>query len=335
LRATVVKITSRFSDMHFAVWIVGRAAPAILFPPALRLRSADSYQERDMYRVSFWVALLGLMLGFASTAAGDEKSFKIALVQSKKGQAEQFAPMVPYLKEKGLTVELVGTKNFSDAISAFTRGDVDGMFCASGPAGILLIMDAGTPLVRPVAEDGSSGGHVVILGKKDSPSFDGKPQFFTGKKVIYPALATSGEFWFKALTAGSSVEVTTLKAASHSAAIDALAKGAADYAVVKNWVWESEKAKYADLAQVGEDKGENPENALLVTKKVDAAVSAKLSEALLALKADTGDAAMKVKSSMKILSFTKTTADDFAHTVDVLQRAGVNKQFDVASLDKK
>jgi ABC-type phosphate/phosphonate transport system substrate-binding protein len=290
-----------------------------------------------MCQKSRWFVMLSALtvLTLGSIASAADGPFRIALVQSKKDQAKQFAALPAFLADKGTPVELVGTQNFADAIGKFTKGDVDAMFCASGPAGVLLIMDVATPTVRPVAEDGSSGGHVVILAKKGAAPFTGKPEYFTGKKVIYPSLATSGEFWFKALMAGSKIEVTAVQASSHSAAIDALAKDAADFAVAKNWVWESEKSKYADLVQVGEDKGENPENALLVSKKANPAVADKVAQALLALETDSSANAAAVKSGMKITKFIKTTTADFAYTVDVLKKAGITKDFDPANLDKK
>ena len=62
------------------------------------------------------------------------------------------------------------------------------------------------------------------------------------------------------LAAGEKPEnvYTPVPAASHLIAINAVQSGAADYAVVKNMVWDP--AKFPGLALVGEDMGENPNN---------------------------------------------------------------------------
>jgi ABC-type phosphate/phosphonate transport system substrate-binding protein len=98
-------------------------------------------------------------------------------------------------------------------------------------------------------------------------------------------------------------------------------------AIVKNRVWDKLKDKYPDLMLVGQDKGENPDNTLIVSKKVSSGLAEKVKAALLAVKEDASPEAEAVKSSMEIQGFIKTTSKDFEHTLPLLKKAGVTKSF--------
>jgi ABC-type phosphate/phosphonate transport system substrate-binding protein len=116
-------------------------------------------------------------------------------------------------------------------------------------------------------------------------------------------------------------------AASHGAALDALNRGVADVAIIKNHVWSKEKSKFSGLEQVGNDKIENPDNTLIVSKKLAGGTAAKLSSILLSLGDDQSGEAKAVKDSLKITKFIKTTPADFKGTLGMLKRAGVTKSF--------
>ncbi|CAK0745639.1 hypothetical protein CCP3SC15_130003 [Gammaproteobacteria bacterium] len=118
-----------------------------------------------------------------------------------------------------------------------------------------------------------------------------------------------------------------LKAASHGAAIDALDKGQADIAIVKNRVWDKVKDKYPNLSLVGEDNGENPDNTLIVSKSASPELVAKVTSALLSVKEDTSPEAQAVKNSLEIREYIVTTIKDFEHTLTLLKNAGVTKVF--------
>ena len=110
-------------------------------------------------------------------------------------------------------------------------------------------------------------------------------------------------------------------------AIKALAMKQADLAIVKNRVWDSEKDKFASLVEVGKDNGENPNNAMIVSNKTNKDLVEKVKAALLGLAEDNSAEAMALKESLKITGYTPTTADDFTHTLDLLKKAGVTKDF--------
>ena len=272
------------------------------------------------------ILMLVLSVCFTLSLAQAEK-LKIAIMQDKKGAAAKYKPLVPYLKNNGIDVSFVGTPNYATAAKMFASGKVDAMFSGSGVAGSMIIKEVSYPIARPLSTDGTSTYWAVVLAKKGSPKYTGSSDYFKGKKVIFCSLASSGEFYFRSI-GGHNTASKMMKAASHGAAIDALARGAADMAVVKNRVWDKMKKKYPDLEVVGNDTGENPNGTLIVSKHLDPSLSGKLSSAMVGLMQDPSSAADNAREQMKIMGYIKTTKADFSHTLELLNKAGVDKGFD-------
>lgn len=258
------------------------------------------------------------------------EQFKIAIMQDQQGAAAKFKPLLDYLGKKGIDASFVAAKDYPAAAQMFAAGQVDAMFSGSGIAGAMIIKELATPEARPVGKDGLSTYWAAVVAPKGGAKFTGKADYFNGKKVITTGLASAGEFFYRSLPGASAATATILKAASHGAAIDALDKGQADFAIVKNRVWDKNKDKYPNLAQVGEDKGENPDGTLIVSKKADQKVTAKVTAALLAVKEDVSADAKAIKDSLDIQGYVKTTEKDFAHTLPMLKSAGVTKAFNFA-----
>jgi ABC-type phosphate/phosphonate transport system substrate-binding protein len=171
------------------------------------------------------------LLGFAAAAQAD--TFKLVIMQNEKGEAQKFAPLADYLKTKGVEVSMVGAPDFVKAAQMFAAGEADGMFSGASVAGTLLIKNLATPLVRPVTKEGNSTYWEVVIAPTGAAKFTGSADYFAGKKVIFTGLA-SAEFFYHSLPGANATKATLLKAASHGAAIDALSKGVADVAIVKN-----------------------------------------------------------------------------------------------------
>ena len=254
--------------------------------------------------------------------------FKICLMQEQKGAAAKFRPLLNYLIKKGVKASFVAAKTYPEAAKMFAKGKVDGMFSGSGIAGCMIIKGLAYPVVRPVSNGGWSTYWAVVLAPKGSDRFTQNAEYFHNKRIIFCGLASSGEFFYRAVKGDEKIEAKTLNAASHGAAIDALDRGAADVAIVKNRVWDSVKAKYKGISRVGEDPGENPNMALIVSKKADPAVVKRISNILLGLKDDHSPEAEAVKEKMGITGFIKTTEKDFRFTLPLLKSAGVDSSFD-------
>ncbi|MCP4576913.1 MAG: PhnD/SsuA/transferrin family substrate-binding protein [Deltaproteobacteria bacterium] len=254
--------------------------------------------------------------------------FRICLMQEQKGAAAKFRPLLDYLTNKGVKASFVAAKTYPRAARMFAEEKVDGMFSGSGIAGCMIIKGLAYPMVRPVSNGGWSTYWAVVLAPKGSARFTQNAEYFHNKRVIFCGLASSGEFFFRAVKGDKPINAETLKASSHGAAIDALGRGAADVAIVKNRVWDGLKGKFRGIDRVGEDPGENPNMTLIVSKKADPGIVERISAILLALKDDDSPEAEAVKEKLGITGFIKTTVNDFRFTLPLLKRAGVDASFD-------
>jgi ABC-type phosphate/phosphonate transport system substrate-binding protein len=274
-------------------------------------------------RISLVVAALAAALSFTSIARAAD--LRIGIMQAQAGEARKYQPLLQYLSARGIPAAFVTATDYRHAADLFAAGKLDAMFSGSGIAGTMILKGLAEPSVRPVGEDGVSTYSAVVVAPSGAPRFDGSARYFDGKRVIFSPLASAGEFFFHAL--GASKPAAILKAASHGAAIDALSRGQADVAVVKNHVWTKEKAKFPGLALVGGDSGENPDNTLIVSRKLDAGAARKLGEVLLGLEKDASPEAAATRESLKIRRFIPTGRKEFAHTLELLGKAGVTKDF--------
>ncbi len=282
-----------------------------------------------MKRVLSCLFAFGVLMAIFRPGVSFAGQFRIAIMQDQAGAAEKFKPLLSYLSKKGIDATLVSTQDYRSAAGMFIVGSADAMFSGSGVAGFMILKDLAVPSVRPVDKYGHSTYWAVVIARKGSPRFTGSAEYFSGKKVALTSLASSGDFYFHSLPGIEQVKATEIKAVSHGAALDALEKGEADVAIVKNRVWDGLKDKYPNLALVGEDKGQNPDNTLIVSKKIPPTLATRISAALLALKEDSSAEAATVKHSLGIQGYIKTTLKDFDHTLSLLKKAGVDKSLNL------
>lgn len=268
------------------------------------------------------MAALFIFVGFSSISRAE--SITIGL-HGKAGEAQKYQALQQYFAKKGITIAFQAAPDYKSAAEMFSKGSVDAMFSGSGVAGVLIIKGQAEPLVRSVSQEGISTYGTTIVAAKGSPKFAGTADYFNGKRVIFQAFASAGEMYFRSL--GKSNPREMMKAASHAAALDALSRGAADVAVIKNHVWNKEKDKYPQLEMVHEDRGQNPDGTLIVSKKMSPTLVQKINGILLGMKDDSSAEAKAVRESLKIREFIKTTDADFRHTVTMLKNAGVTKDF--------
>lgn len=267
-----------------------------------------------------------LLLTLAITNVAHAAQFRIGLMQDEAGAAAKFKPLIDYLNKKGMEATFVTAKDYPNAASMFANGEVDAMFSGSGIAGSMIIKDLAAPVVRPVGKDGNSTYWAVVIGKKGSPKFDGKADYFADKKVMFTSLASSGEFFYRSICGGAG-KATIHKAASHGSAIQAVNAGLADIAIVKNRVWDKSKDQHPDLELLGEDKGQNPDGTLIVSRKLDSGAVKKIAELLLGIKSDSSAEATAARESLGIQGYVATTTKDFEHNLKLLKSAGVTPNF--------
>ena len=253
--------------------------------------------------------------------------FKIGIMQDKKGSSVKFRFLLNYFSKNGVDVSFVAATNYLQAAKMFSEGRLDGMFSGAGIAGCMIIKGLADPVARPVNSEGWSTYWAVVLAPKGAPRFMQNANYFQNKKVIFCSLASSGEFFYRSIKENTKIDAIIMKASSHRSAIDALSRGVADVAIVKNRVWEKIKTNYPYIECVGKDPGENPNGTLIVSKKTDPKIVDKISSIMLGLKTDKSAEAKSVKEKLKITGYIKTTVDDFKFTIALLKKAGVDKSF--------
>lgn len=252
------------------------------------------------------------------------KELKIGIMQDKKGAAVAFTPLIKYFKTKGVDVQLVGFRSYQDAAKKFNDGEINAMFAGSGVAGSMIIKGMAYPIVRPLSKDGWSTYWAVIIVPVSNNDFEKTPDYMKSKKIICCSLASSGEFYCRSIL-GKEKEL--LKAGNHGNAINALSKNAADIAVVKNRVWDKVKHKYPNLKQVSKDDGENPNNALIVSINMKKQLVGKIKKIFLGVEKDDSPEAQELKEKLDIKGYIPTSEKDFSHTIPLLKKAGVTKDF--------
>jgi ABC-type phosphate/phosphonate transport system substrate-binding protein len=278
-------------------------------------------------RMIGFMVLLGVLAVFCRPGTSHAERLTFAVMQDQAGSAEKYEPMVQYFAKKGINVTLVPAQDYPSAAGMFAVGSVDAMFSGSGVAGFMMMKCHSVPVVRPVDENGHSTYWAVVIAKKGAPKYTGSAAYFSGKRVMFASLASSGDFYFHSMPGVKDAGATELNVGSHGAAIVGLDRGIADVAIVKNRVWDALKKNYPELTKVGEEKGENPDSTLIVSKNVPPALVAKIADILLGLQGDSSKEAAAVRNSLAIRGYIRTTEKDFEHTISLLKKANVTDQF--------
>jgi len=267
-------------------------------------------------------ALLGLTLATAAQAA----DLRVAIRRVQESEIPKFRALADYLGKRGIGMRFVVVSGYPEAAQMFGDGAVDAMFGGSGVSCAMMVKGVAEPFARFDFTNAPDTYSAVVVARKGGPRFEPTAAWFAGKRVAFQPLASGGEFFFRSL--GPSKAKAILVVDSHRRALEALAKGDADVAVVKNHVWNKEKMSYLDFEQVGEDVGVNPDGPMVVSARLPAALRQKLMGVLLALQGDDSPDAMAVKQTLKIRGFARATARDFRHTMGLVERSGVTKDFD-------
>lgn len=112
--------------------------------------------------------------------------------------------------------------------------------------------------------------------------------------------ASSGESSAKAATAGKAA----IAVPNHGAACSAVNAGKAKAAVVKNWWWESNSAKFPELEAYQIPKisvNENPDNVLTASNAIEADVRDRIAKAALANAGVFGAESMKLFDPSRLM----------------------------------
>ncbi len=271
---------------------------------------------------------LAVTLTTAAVApAADTLRLVVMSSEVPKKEGPKYAALAEYLKA-GIPsigeVQLRIAKDYLEAAKLFQDGEADGMFSGSFVAGILIKKMIARPIARPVLANGATTFTTSIIARKGTKPFTGIGDF-RGKRVAYTLLASAGEvFVLGLLPAGEKPGnvYTPVPAPSPLIAINAVQSDAADYAVVKSMVWDP--ARFPDLALVGEDKGENPNNTLIMSNAAADKHGEEIRRLLLKIESDSSAQAVEVKKLFGIRAFIPTTNADFKHTFEVIEKVRIN-----------
>jgi ABC-type phosphate/phosphonate transport system substrate-binding protein len=259
--------------------------------------------------------------------AGDTLNLIIMAAQDPKKEGAMYDTLARYLAANSARVDKINlrvAKNYPEAVQLFQSGTADGIFAGSFVAAILIKKGLVKPVARPVTPAGVSTYKALVVAKEGTKPFAGLDDW-KGRKVAYSALASSGEIFARTLLpAGEAPDkfFTQLIAPSHQAALNAVQAGQADYAVVKNTIWDP--AKYPGLAVVGGDSEENPDRTLVLGTGAYADYGEELKGILVKLGKDGSEKAVAIKTAFGCAGFIPTGADDFRHTFVIIDKAHIN-----------
>jgi len=255
------------------------------------------------------------------------KTLTMVIMSSKdpKKEGPKYEVLADYLKNsipEISNIKLRIAKDYPDAVKLFQSGEVDGMFSGSFVASIFIKKGLAVPLVRPVLKNGISTYKAIIITQKGN-EYNGIDDL-AGKKVAYCKFASSGEIFGRALTNGHDPETifSPVIVKSHGIGINAVSSGQADFAIIKNLVFDNNSPD--NIIVVGGDSSENPNMTLIVTNEISKSFGEQILKTLLKIEYDNTEIANNVKKAFNIKGFTKTSEADFAHTFNNLKKAKID-----------
>ncbi len=282
----------------------------------------------NVCKLTILAACVLTMLSMSSRAwSGDTLNLIVMAAQDPKKEGAMYDTLAQYLAVSSARIDKVNfrvAKNYPEAVQLFQSGSADGIFAGSFVAAILIKKGLVKPVARPVTPAGGSTYRALVVAKEGTKAFKGLDDW-KGKKVAYSALASSGEVYARTLLPPGDApdkHFVQIIAPSHQAALNAVQAGQADYAVVKNTIWDP--AKYPGLAVVGGDDEENPDRTLVLGNAAHATYGEELKSILVKLGKDNGEKAAAVKNAFGCSGFISTVEKDFLHTFCIIDKAHIN-----------
>ena len=106
-----------------------------------------TFSEEEIMKSSRIVCafVMLLLLGFNGRIAHADQ-LNLAIMEDMSGAAKKYAPLIGYLKNKGIEVTLIEVPAYTVAAQTFALGKVDAMFSGSGIAGTMMIKGVANPL---------------------------------------------------------------------------------------------------------------------------------------------------------------------------------------------
>ncbi len=182
-------------------------------------------------------------------------------------------------EQSGINIKPRIAKSYPEILKAFDSGQPSLVYVGSFVQAIIKARGLGTPLVQSINGKELYSG-IMVYPKGEDPEAILKN---TPEQIAFTIGASSGESSAKAATSGKA----SIGVANHGAASGAVKAGKAKAAVVKNWWWEANKAKFPTLATYkvpGVSIEKNPDNVLTASKSLGTDTVSKVKSAALQLK---------------------------------------------------
>jgi ABC-type phosphate/phosphonate transport system substrate-binding protein len=204
--------------------------------------------------------------------------------KSKAASAKQIADGLS--SASGIVIRPRIAKSYPEILSAFSSKEANLVYVGSFVQAIIAARDLGTPLAQNVnGKELYSGILIYPEGQDPVAILNNNPA-----EIAFAKGASSGESCAKAATTGKAA----IGVANHGAAVNAVKAGKAKAAVVKNWWWESNGAKFPGMKvyQIpGVSEQKNPDNVLTASKAVPNDIAQKIKAAAIANSAAFGSGA--------------------------------------------
>jgi ABC-type phosphate/phosphonate transport system substrate-binding protein len=198
----------------------------------------------------------------------------------------------------GLDIRPQVAGSYPEILTAFSTEKYSLVYVGSFVQAIINARKLGTPLVQKKnGKEMYSGIMVYPRGGDPAAILKNNPD-----QIAFTRGASSGESSAKAATGG----MAAIGVKNHGAAAEAVVSGKAVAAVVKNWWWEGNKAKFPglDVYEIpGVSLQKNPDNVLTASKAVPQNLMNKITVAAIGSKMVFGKGEM-VPFDVKLLSFS-------------------------------
>jgi len=198
----------------------------------------------------------------------------------------------------GLDIRPQVAGSYPEILAAFSTEKYSLVYVGSFVQAIINARKLGTPLVQKKnGKEMYSGIMVYPRGGNPAAILKNNPD-----QIAFTRGASSGESSAKAATGG----MAAIGVKNHGAAAEAVVSGKAMAAVVKNWWWEGNKAKFPglDVYEIpGVSLQKNPDNVLTASKAVPQNLRNRITVAAIGSKMVFGKGEM-VPFDVKLLSFS-------------------------------
>jgi len=276
---------------------------------------------------------IGLQIILPAASNAEEKQLTIGLIPEMNifKQKQRHEHLGRYLSKKtGLNIKFTILSRYGNIIERFEKDRMDAAFFGSFTGAAAIHKLGVVPIARPVNPDNTSTYQGYIFVRNESGIREIKEM--KGKVMAFVEKATTAGYIFplaylreNGIASPDGFFREYFYAGSHDAAIDAVLKKKADIGAAKNTIYDrmsTENPEQMKQLQIIARSAPVPSNGLCVRKNLDAAIRARLKEALLSMHNDSEG--LDVLKKFGAVKFIETSANDYAPVQELAAKAGID-----------